>query len=262
MENATTLRVISFGAGVQSTALLLMWLNGEVEADCAIFADTQDEPVAVYEHLWRMAHRCFEAGKTLYCVTAGRLSDSVRVPGSFISIPVFALNEKAKPAMLQRQCSYQFKLRPMRSFIKGLLAKGQRAEFLIGISTDEVGRAKPSGRKWVTNLYPLLFDKRMSRHDCERYCTRLGIHPPRSACVYCPFRTTAEWRSLTPEEFEVACQFDEDLRRSGGHGGRYGTDIYVHKSLVPLRVADLSTEEDHGQGSLFAPGDCMGLCNV
>jgi hypothetical protein len=174
---------------------------------------------------------------------------------------VFGRNQEGTPAMLQRQCSYQFKLRPMRSFVKGLLAKGQTAEFLIGISTDEIARAKPSGRKWVKNLHPLL-DERMTRWDCETYCAIRGVYPPRSACVYCPFRTDDEWRSLTPDEFEAACQLDDDLRLSGGHGGRYGDQLYVHNSLVPLRQVDLSTEEDRGQGTLFKRGDCMGLCGV
>ena len=46
------LRVLSLGAGVQSTTIALMAARGEIEApDCAIFADTGDEPAAVYEHL-------------------------------------------------------------------------------------------------------------------------------------------------------------------------------------------------------------------
>lgn len=47
-----TLRVLSLGAGVQSTTLALMATKGEIEApDCAIFADTGWEPKAVYRHL-------------------------------------------------------------------------------------------------------------------------------------------------------------------------------------------------------------------
>jgi len=46
------LRVLSLGAGVQSTTIALMAARGEIPApDCAIFADTGDEPRAVYEHL-------------------------------------------------------------------------------------------------------------------------------------------------------------------------------------------------------------------
>jgi len=47
------LRVLSLGAGVQSTTLALMAAHGEVGPmpDCAIFADTGWEPQAVYDHL-------------------------------------------------------------------------------------------------------------------------------------------------------------------------------------------------------------------
>lgn len=47
------LRILSLGAGVQSTTLALMAAHGEIGAmpDCAIFADTGWEPKAVYEHL-------------------------------------------------------------------------------------------------------------------------------------------------------------------------------------------------------------------
>ena len=38
------MRVLSLGAGVQSSTLLLMACHGELELDAAIFADTQWEP--------------------------------------------------------------------------------------------------------------------------------------------------------------------------------------------------------------------------
>ena len=48
----TDLRILSLGAGVQSTTLALMIELGEVPmVDCAIFADTMGEPKKVYEHL-------------------------------------------------------------------------------------------------------------------------------------------------------------------------------------------------------------------
>ena len=46
------IRVLSLGAGVQSTTLALMAAVGEIERPAAaIFADTQWEPEAVYRHL-------------------------------------------------------------------------------------------------------------------------------------------------------------------------------------------------------------------
>ena len=52
IQNKKTLRVLSLGAGVQSTTLALMINQGELPmVNCAIFADTKGEPKYVYDHL-------------------------------------------------------------------------------------------------------------------------------------------------------------------------------------------------------------------
>ena len=46
------MKILSLGAGVQSSTLALMAEHGEIEKpDCAIFADTQSEPEEVMEWL-------------------------------------------------------------------------------------------------------------------------------------------------------------------------------------------------------------------
>ena len=47
------IRIISLGAGVQSTTMAFMAAHGEIGPmpDCAIFADTGWEPKRVYRHL-------------------------------------------------------------------------------------------------------------------------------------------------------------------------------------------------------------------
>lgn len=58
MSESKPLHIISLGAGVQSTTLALMAAGGGLTPmpDCAIFADTGEEPSAVYRHLdWLMA---------------------------------------------------------------------------------------------------------------------------------------------------------------------------------------------------------------
>src|SRR5438132_14380114 len=69
------LRILSLGAGVQSTTVLLMALHGEFQdrLDCAIFADTGWEPKAVYEHLDWLEARAQEGGIPVYRVSAGNL---------------------------------------------------------------------------------------------------------------------------------------------------------------------------------------------
>lgn len=89
------LRVISLGAGVQSTTLALMAAHGEIGPmpDCAIFADTGWEPHAVYEHLrWLMSPNVLPF--PVHVVSAGNLREdlirgsSVRA-GRFVTVPFF-----------------------------------------------------------------------------------------------------------------------------------------------------------------------------
>src|ERR1035441_9097717 len=74
MARKEPIHILSLGAGVQSSTLALMAAAGEVTPmpTCAIFADTQDEPVSVYKWLdWLEKQLPFP----VYRVTKGRLSD-------------------------------------------------------------------------------------------------------------------------------------------------------------------------------------------
>lgn len=86
------LHVLSLGAGVQSTALYLMSIEGLLpKLDAAIFADTQEEPGEVYSHLaWLRSL----GGPPILTGTAGKLGDDLRngrnsTGGRFASIPAF-----------------------------------------------------------------------------------------------------------------------------------------------------------------------------
>ena len=93
----TKLVVISLGAGVQSTTMALMAAHGEITPmpDCAVFADTQAEPKAVYEHLaWLMSPNVLPF--PVHIVTAGSLTDEIGAPrktGKFPKLPLPAYVE-------------------------------------------------------------------------------------------------------------------------------------------------------------------------
>lgn len=85
------LRLLSLGAGVQSTTLALLAEEGHIPPiDGAIFADTGWEPARVYEHLQRLADAVsFPVMK----VAQGNLrDDATRPEGRFAAIPYFILN--------------------------------------------------------------------------------------------------------------------------------------------------------------------------
>lgn len=267
------MRIISLGAGVQSTTMALMAAHGELGPmpDCAIFADTQSEPAGVYRHLaWLERHLPFP----VYRVTAGSLRDQI----------ILAMQGKARMdarppfftlggGMLRRQCTQDFKIIPIERKVRELLGlrKGQRGpkvpvvEQWIGISTDEAMRMKPSRLTYVTHRWPLI-EADMSRSDCLRWCKeRQYPRPTKSACTFCPYHSNEEWRAMKaddPPSFAEAVTIDETIRPGmPGPKRPKGEAWFLHSDRVPLVDVDLMTAEDRGQLNLFI-NECEGMCGV
>lgn len=257
------LRVLSLGAGVQSTTLALMAAHGEIEApDCAIFADTQSEPQSVYDHLDRLMSPDV-LPFPVHIVTAGSLRqhivDAMNGHIRMDNRPPF-FTDRGGP--INRQCTTKHKIRPIIAKLRELAAGG-KAEQWIGISTDEASRMKPARENWITNRWPLI-EKNMSRYDCLGWMARHGLpRPPKSACTFCPYRNTEQWKQLRrhdPEAFADAVSIDE-LIRPGLPNESKPSRLFVHYSARPLAEVDFSLPEDHGQPDLFG-NECEGLCGV
>lgn len=236
VPDVTRIRALSLGAGVQSTAVLLMSLDGLLPAyDAVVFADTQDEPADVYAHLDRLRQLV-----DVVTVTAGQLSATVS--DSFMPVPLYQ-----NGGMGRRQCTNQYKLRVIYRHLRTL---GGPVDLSVCISTDEYIRAKDARVKWCRNTWPLL-DMSWSRDDCLKYLADRWPWPvPRSACVYCPFKSNREWlemRENAPDDWAAAVAFDEAARPFG----------YVHRSEQPLATVAL-TPGDRGQMML----ECEGMCGV
>lgn len=273
------LRVLSLGAGVQSTTLALMAAHGEIGPmpDCAIFADTQSEPKPVYEHLrWLMSPNVLPF--PVHVETIGNLGAEImkatrgeKSRGSHARPPFFVKNPDGTKGQLRRQCTGDFKIAVIEKKVRSLLGLRYRqrwpkepvVEQWIGISRDEASRAKPSDRPAISRRYPLL-DIGMRRWDCLQWLGRHGYpEPAKSACTFCPFRDDDQWRWLRdndPAGWKTAINVDLSVRRGLRQDSRVG-ELYLHDSLVPLGEVDLSTAVERGQYSLFN-NECEGLCGV
>jgi len=231
------LQVLSLGAGVQSTVLLLMSAEGMLpKLDLAVFADTQAEPQYVYDHLDRLDEQVAKpAGITIKRVSDGSLEDLAR--NERMDVPMYLRHPDGTAGFLRRrQCTSNYKVRPIKRFCrKWMQDRGEKTyDQWIGISLDEFTRAKDADVKYIHHKFPLL-DKRMDRRDCLKFLGERGWTTPKSACVFCPYRRDEEWRWLKeqhPTEFQRAVDFDTHIR---AHRLDHLTaDPYVHKSLKPL----------------------------
>jgi hypothetical protein len=256
------MRVLSLGAGVQSSALALMastTMHPDQRPDVAIFADTGWEPKAVYQWLdWLETKLAFP----LVRVSRGNLREEVLkkhfLPSHFSPVPFYFRHEDSPGiAMGRRQCTYQYKIRPIYAEIKKRLGGTPKGgcELWVGISTDEAARMRPARVQYIVNRWPLI-ELRMSRGDCLEWMKRHDYpQPPRSACLGCPFKSDAEWRATKdgdPAEWADTLMVDDRLRSLGE---------FMHRTAKPLGLVDLSTAEDRGQINMFN-NECEGMCGV
>jgi len=202
------------------------------------------------------------------------------------------------------RCSYDYKRVPIARATKRLCGeagawKRKTVRQWIGYSADEIGRVKSDDecrcghvmgahegsrcrrcqctafRRWRINVHPLV-DMRWTRERTLRWFSEAGHPaPPRSACYFCPNSSQQRWswlRAHHPDLFEDACQLDEHCRQGASFQRRGAStpiegQMFFHPSCVPLRDADLRTQEqilreDFGWIPLF-DFDCMGdICGV
>lgn len=268
---APRIRALSLGAGVQSTTLALMGSRGDLERpDFAIFADTGKEPRRIYEHLdWldsvltyplvRVRRPGLSLHEMAIEVAAGRMPyQGAALPPWFTKNP---------DGMLRKQCSKEFKVRPVEHWLRDQLgvAPGKRGpaepvvELWIGISRDEIDRMGRSERKWIHHRHPLI-EMGMTRLDCRRWLSERQYRASKSSCIFCPYRDMPAWRAMKandPEDFEDACQIDEAIR--AGFPGMVG-EAYVHRQLVPLRdidTSDAQMELELSDEAYECEGHCM-----
>jgi hypothetical protein len=281
-------RIGNLGAGTQSSLLVFMAERGQIPpVDVWIFSDTQAEPQEVYDHLeWLKAR-----SKTpIVTVTAGNLeADGIEFRANpqtkkrHASIPLFILNPSGSQGITRRQCTTEYKIIPIEKYIRREilgLAKGEvyrggdQVEQVFGISFDERHRAKNGAGdpKWMLRSYPLV-DMKLTRWAviamAERWFPDHAF--PRSACVFCPYKSNEEWRRLRdehPVDWRRAVDFDYAMRRADAFGvlekKRLVGVPFVHRQMVPLDQADLRSD-DEIQGQLSLTGmanECEGMCGV
>ena len=279
------MRVLNLGAGVQSTRIYLEMCDGTIEpADVAIFSDTGDEPKAVYRHLEMLESL---SGPPIVRVSNGNLGDNlidgVNTTGQrFVSIPSFlSVDGEKNTGIGRRQCTKEYKIIPIERKIRGIagsakgrpLPKGVVVVQVFGLSFDEPKRvARVSdiyrGREQWKCEFPL-FEDFVTRADCVNWLQRRlpGYVVPRSACVFCPYKSDEEWlflKATDPEGWARAVQIDNAIRLETSACAK-GLDAkqYLHRSCKPLELVQLNPRKPDPQRVFqWSEMDCEGMCGL
>ncbi|CAL2073574.1 conserved protein of unknown function [Streptomyces murinus] len=206
---------------------------------------------ANYQHLDRLEKGiAAPAGIPVLRVSSGNIrADALDPAHRFASMPLYILNRNGEQGMTRRQCTGEYKIKPIKRQIRELLGypyprripKDVVVEQWVGISTDEFHRAKDADVRYMRNRHPLI-DMGWSRSDCIAYLTSIGFaDTPKSSCLGCPFHGNAQWRHIrdtSPTEWEDVVAFDAAIRSGNARANAGGNPLlgqaFLHRSRVPL----------------------------
>lgn len=288
-------RLMSFGGGVQSTAIAMLAINRDprllrVMGDwptAFAFSDVGSEPDGVYAHTLKIADMARAAGYRFDVVTEGNLLEDAetclrerRKRRPWLA-PFFTKSAAGRVGMMTRECTGYYKIRPLyRALTKGAGVFRKRrgamtecvAEQWLGISTDEAQREKNSVEKWYRFRHPLL-EMGWSRDDCVAYLstqtypdgTPMAI--AKSACVFCPYagkRRIRETLAAGGEAAEQLRRMDACLAQAPENPGAHvRSALFLTSECLRIHEIEASMRADPEPANDATWGDeCAGICGV
>lgn len=191
--------VVSFGGGVNSTALLIGLSEQNKRPDAILFSDTGGEHDEVYRHVEKMSEWC--GVNNFPPVT------TVKYDSRHGTLEQECLNNRTLPSLAFgfRGCSVKWKRQPMDKWVRewptaiAAWESGLVVCRLIGIHAGE------SHRGLIPNDDEFIYDRPLVRWgwgqaECEAACLcGIGYKPIKSACFYCPAAKKHEVIKLAKE---------------------------------------------------------------
>jgi hypothetical protein len=212
--------VVSYGGGIDGTALLIEMKRRGIRPDVILFADTGNraagklaEKPETYAHVDRMNQWCLDAW--------GVGITTVRNDGMYETLENNCLQKNMLPSVAYgfKSCSDKYKIRPQNKYVKQW-ALDNRIEGdiyrVLGYNADEAHRRseiKQDGR-YIYRYF--LIEWGIGREECKRIVmSELGYLPVKSACYFCPSSKKSEviWLSQAhPALFARAVAMEENAQ--------------------------------------------------
>ena len=174
--------ILSYGGGLNSTALLIFLLDNGYPLDEVIFADTGGEVPKTYDYLKIIDSYLRDHGIPFKIVKSNN--------GTLYEC---CMRRKVIPSQIWRWSTRDYKITPIYAYYRSLKAHINQ---YLGIAYEERDRMKDSGVSYVTNIFPLV-DEKLARDDCMQLMLLTDLPMPvRSGCFFCPFNSLSRWTEI------------------------------------------------------------------
>jgi len=212
--------IVSYGGGLNSTALLIGMSRTEERPAAILFADTGGERPQTYDYIEMFSGWLQERGFPEITRVRARFAGYATLEDNCLvnkTLPSIAFGFKT--------CSHKWKKQPQEKWAnhwqpaKETWAAGSKVTKCIGYDADEWHRAKiPEDSKYVYR-YPLV-EWDWGRNDCAEAVKLAGLPDPgKSACFFCPSSKKHEIRYLmknNPDLFARAVAMEENAAENLG----------------------------------------------
>jgi hypothetical protein len=246
-----TLSVLSFGGGVNSTALLIGLAERDAMPDIIVFSDTGGEFPHTYEHCEAVDAWLGARGRRLERVTN---ADPEGERHGHASLYDECITNRTLPSLAFgfKGCSAKWKRQPIDRMLRAdarvqaAWARGEKVTRYIGIDAGEAHRSatleETEDKRWVYRR-PLV-DWGWDRDECIAAIERAGLEvPQKSACWYCPASRKSEVVDLAakhPALFEAAVAMElnaaDSLARVRGLGRHWSWESLVVADRAQMRL--------------------------
>ena len=249
---------LSFGAGVQTTALLVLIAEGKwPRPDAIVFADTGNEHEETYAYMADVSGP-FARQHGLEIVVLG---PDWRTGHYRADLETYCQEHRMLPGTWVRWCTDRYKVKPILRYLKRVMGATAESpvESWIGISMDEAKRSVPSTADYQIKRYPLI-ETGLSREDCEAVIRSAGLAvPPKSGCWFCPFQKQSRWHQLKREQPDL---FVRALSMEGNARGRDGGKKYLPMFGSLERIAAQDSLPGFDEAIEAEAGCVTGACFV
>jgi len=200
--------VVSYGGGVNSTAVLVGMVQRGIKPDAILFADTGGEHPNTYEYIKKVSQWCVENGLPEVTICKKHCSPEL----GYTTLEEECLTRGQLPSLAYgfHKCADKWKVQAQlgwgRKWQQAIdaWARGELVMKAIGFHYDEQRRIKPHiVDKGYKNFYPLV-EWKWRQQDCLTAVEQAGLpKPQKSSCFFCPATKKDEIRRLAREEPEL-----------------------------------------------------------